>query len=86
MPTDKEILYNMLDREVDNLLRGNPMLTVFSSTIKQYVHNFLDPYLSFFMEGETLQMDVASAYAQEEVKNKIDNFKNKFFDSRKGAN
>ena len=31
---DKEILYNVLDREIDNLLSNNPALYMFRTSIK----------------------------------------------------
>lgn len=78
MPSDKEILYSMLDREIENILRSNPMLAVFSSTIKTYIHNFLDPYLNFFMEGENLHIDMASSFANEEMQKRLESFKKNF--------
>lgn len=84
MPTDREILYSMLDREIDNLLRINPILSVFSSTIKSYLHNFLDPYLNFFMEGDKLQVDMATTFMKEEMINKMEEFKTNFIKNREG--
>lgn len=78
MPTDKELLYSMLDREIDNLLGYNSVLSLFSGTVKNYIHSFLEPYLNFFMEGEKLQVNMASAFIEEEVHNKLENFKKKF--------
>ena len=78
MPSDKEILFSMIDREVDNLLFGYPMLAVFSGTIKSYVHSFLDPYLNFFMDGDNLHVEMASAFAKEEMQKKMEDFKKKF--------
>lgn len=78
MPSDKEILYSMLDREIDNLLFRNPMLGMFSGAIKNYVHNFLDPYLNFFMEGNSLQVDMAASFANQEMAKKVEDFKKSF--------
>lgn len=78
MPSDKELLYSMLDREIDNLLINNPMLAIFSGTIKNYIHNFLDPYLTFFMDGDTLHVEMASSYANEELQKKLEKFKSNF--------
>lgn len=84
MPTDKEILYSMLDREIDNLLGYNSVLSVFSGTVKNYVHSFLEPYLNFFMEGEELQVNLASSFVEEEFHNKLENFKKKFNEQKEG--
>lgn len=78
MPSDKEVLYSMLDREIDNILGYNSVLSIFSGTIKSYVHSFLEPYLNFFMEGEKLQVSLASAFVEQEFHNKVENFKKNF--------
>lgn len=78
MPSDKEVLYSMLDREIDNILGYNSVLSIFSGTIKSYVHSFLEPYLNFFMEGEKLQVNLASAFVEQEFHNKVENFKKNF--------
>lgn len=78
MPSDKEILYNIIDREVDNMLRGMPVISIFSGTVKGYIHNFLDPYVNFFMEGDDLKIEMASAFVNEEMSSKLENFKKNF--------
>lgn len=82
MPTDKELLYSMLDRELDNLMGGNPILSMFSGTVKNYIHGFLEPYLNFFMEGEQLQTGMATAFIEDEVHQKLEQFKKKFNENR----
>lgn len=84
MPTDREILYSMLDREVENLLRVNPVLSVFSGTIKSYLHNFLDPYLNFFMDGDDLQVDMATTFMKQEMISKMESFKQDFLKNKEG--
>ena len=71
MNGDKEILYNMISREVYNLI-GNisPALRVFSDVISKYLIMYIDPYVdAFFMGTETLNTDVAKEYINKEVKN-----------------
>lgn len=76
--SDKDILYNILSREIDNLLSVNPSLAFFSGPIKKWVFNYIDPYVNFFMEGDRLQTDIATAFVQEEMGNKIKDFKKKY--------
>ena len=78
MPSDKEILYSMIDREIDNLLRGVPVISVFSGTVKNYVHNLLDPYVNFFMEGNDLKVEMASSFVSTEINDKLEQFKKNF--------
>lgn len=78
MPTDKEILFNIIGREIDNVMRVNPAISMFSGTVKRYVFNFLDPYVELFTQGESLQADIASAFAKKEIADKIDQFKKDF--------
>ena len=76
--TEKEVFYSILEREIDNLLCINPSLAFFSRPIKNWVLEYIDPYVSLFMEGDKLRTDMATSYIKEEVSNKINNFKKKF--------
>lgn len=76
--TDKEIFYSILGREIDNLLCVNPALSFLGGSIKKWVFNYIDPYVNFFMEGGTLKTDMATAFIQSEVNDKLKNFKQKF--------
>lgn len=80
MNGDKEILYNMISREVYNLI-GNisPALRVFSDVISKYLIMYIDPYVdAFFMGTETLNTDVAKEYINKEVNDKLSAFINNF--------
>lgn len=76
--SDKDILYSIIDRYIDNLLMHNPSLSLFSGPIKKWVYNFIDPYVNLFVEGEDLQVDIASGFVKQELTDKIDIFKKKF--------
>ena len=78
MPTDKEILFNIIGREIDNVMRINPAVNMFSNVVKRYVFNFIEPYVDLFMQGDDLQTDMASSFAKKEIANKIDQFKKEF--------
>jgi cell division septum initiation protein DivIVA len=88
MISEKEILHQMLGREIDNLLRSfNPMLGMFSGTAKQYVFDFLDPYIDAFVSPQTnkINTEAAGEFIKEEVDEKIKNFMKKF-DSERNKN
>ena len=76
--SDKDILYSIIDRYIDNLLIRNPSLSFLSGPIKKWVYNFIDPYVNLFVEGEDLQVDIASGFVKQELMDKIDIFKKKF--------
>jgi translation initiation factor 2 beta subunit (eIF-2beta)/eIF-5 len=81
---DKEILYQMLFRELDNLMGSNQMLRLFSEPIKNWIVNFIDPYVNaFFMGTNKLDSEVAGTFVKEEVNNKINAFIKKFEEERK---
>lgn len=83
MPTDKEILFSVISREVDNLTSLNPILAVFNGTIKNKLFAFLEPYVDFFTEGETFQADMATSFAKREVQKKLEDFKQEFEAARR---
>ena len=76
--TEKEVFYSILEREIDNLLGINPSLAFFSRPIKNWIFEYIDPYVGLFMEGNKLRTDMAASYVKEELSTKINNFKKKF--------
>lgn len=76
--TEKEIFYSILGREIDNLCSANPGLAFFSTGIKNWIFNFIDPYLTYFMEGDRLQVDMATSFMKQEINEKIESFKKNF--------
>lgn len=79
---DKEILYSMLDRYIDNILLSSPALNVLSGPIKRFIFNYIDPYVNLFFEGDTLQVDMASGFIKQELTDKIDDFKRLFKETK----
>jgi hypothetical protein len=79
---DKEIFYQILEREIDNLIISfnNPLLNMFSEPAKHYVERLIDPYINAFIEPpkNELNVDMASEFLKEEANDKINSFKNKF--------
>lgn len=76
--TEKDILYSILGREIDNLLAKTPSASFLSGIVKNWVFKYIDPYVNLFMEGEALQEEMAAAFVQEEMSSKIENFKKRF--------
>lgn len=83
--SDKDIFYQVLERYMDNLLHGiNPMVSMMSGPIKNWVFNFISPYVDAFMaNGEELNTAAASAFLKDEVSSKIEQFMKDFDNSRK---
>lgn len=82
--TDKQILYNIITREVHNFVLGVPMLSVFEGIIVNYIINYIDPYVNAFIDQNNQELDVdqLSSFTQQEVNEKIQKFKN-FYNKEK---
>lgn len=77
--TDKEILYQMINREISNLLAGfNPGLRGFSNVVTNYVIKYIDPYVDAFMNGDKLNIPAVNQYLKDETSRKIDEYMNRF--------
>lgn len=75
---DKDVVYNVLVREIHNILQDIPMAGLFENAIINYVFNFAEPYINAFSApGDRRKVDVdqLSNYASYEIKNKIEEFK-----------
>jgi hypothetical protein len=81
--SEKEIVYSILGREIDNLLGGNPSSSFLSGVVKKWIFNYIEPYVNLFMDGDIVQADMATAFVKEEMNAKIDNFKKKFMEDVK---
>lgn len=78
--SSKEIIYNILRREVHNALTGVPMIGMFEGVICNYLITAIDPYVSAFIEppDQKVNIDQLSSYMEYEVKNKIAKFKESY--------
>jgi hypothetical protein len=85
--SEKDLLYQIISRRVDGFLAySSPALRLFSSTITNYIINFIDPYVdAFFLGGTKLDTEMASAYIKEELGNKLDSFIKEFEIKRKNG-
>jgi hypothetical protein len=75
--TDKELLHQMLQREVVNLIESAaPQFRMFSGIASDYVFNFIEPYVDAFLSPDdgSLNKKAASAYLKQETNEKIDKF------------
>ena len=76
---DKKILYQMLSREIENMLSSNPMFKMFSGPITNWIISFVDPYVNaFFMWTQNLNADAAEKFVKKELDDKISAFVSKF--------
>jgi hypothetical protein len=81
---EKQIFYQILSRYVDNVLGGfGGMAQLFSQPIKNYLFNFIDPYLNAFCEPDKhINTKAATEFMKSEVNSKIEKFMQEFKDSR----
>jgi hypothetical protein len=79
--TDKDLLKQMLSREISNLIDSvAPQFRMFSGMASNYVFEFLEPYLNAFMspdEGK-INQKAAGAFLKQETNDKIDKFLKEF--------
>lgn len=87
MPSDKEILYQILSREVDNILSNfGPIVNVMSGQIKNYLFGLIDPYVDAFLSSSNkneLNTKAVGAFAKEQVDSKVNDFLRKFEEAKK---
>lgn len=81
---EKQLLYQFLGREIDSIIDNIcPGLHIISGTIKNYLFNYIDPYVDiFFMGGKQLNTTAVKDYATKEVTDKIKDFVKKYEDER----
>jgi hypothetical protein len=75
--TDKELLHQMLQREVVNLIESAaPQFRMFSGIASDYVFNLIEPYVDAFLSPDdgSLNKKAASAFLKQETNEKIDKF------------
>ena len=78
--SEKELIKQYLSREIDNFITMLvPNLAIFSGPIKNYILNYLDPYIElFFTDGQSLNTDMVREFTTQEMTNKINNFIDKY--------
>lgn len=77
--TDKELFYQVLNREVTNIISAYlPQFKMFSGTISNYIFKFIDPYIDAFLQGDKLNTDAIEKYTNQEVSDKIKSFMEKY--------
>jgi hypothetical protein len=80
MKSDKDILFQMLNREVDNILMNfGPFGNLAAGPVKKYLFEMVSPYVDAFLNpNETLNASAASEFTKEQVNDKVDAFLKKF--------
>ena len=81
---DKEIIYNIIGRYVDNILRQirNPLAYMMADPIKNYIYRYVEPYIDAFTTNNNFEVEEASAYLEQEAIDKINSFKRTFKESK----
>lgn len=79
MGTELNVFYQMLDREIENIIyRVAPQLSSFSGTAKQKVHGYIEPYVQALLGSDgKVDTNTAAEFAKEEACSKIEAFKEK---------
>lgn len=76
MALDKEVLYNMISREISNALQGIPLFSVFAPNISSWVIAFIDPYIdAFTVDNSKINTKQLSSFVSKELEEKINKFK-----------
>lgn len=77
---DKEIIYNILGRYIDNALSRtrNPLFIMMAEPLKNYAFRAVSPYIDAFVGEQGFEVEAASAFLKEEALDKINLFKKTF--------
>ena len=76
MALDKEVLYNMVSREIANALQGVPFFSAFAPTISSWVIAFIDPYLdAFTQDNNKINTKQLASFVSQELAEKVNKFK-----------
>jgi hypothetical protein len=79
--TDKEILYQMLQREINSLIENvAPQFKLFSGSATKYLVDLIDPYVTAFLSPDDghLNEKAASEFLKQETNEKINKFLKEF--------
>lgn len=79
MNNDLQIIHQVLGREIENLVAATfPQFNMLNPQIKNFIFEKIDPVLLMFTSpNKTIDIDTASAFVQEELANKINDFKSR---------
>lgn len=82
--TDKELLYQILSRDVDNILgQYVPQMRIFSGTISRYMMNLIDPYVdAFLQDDDRMNSQAATAFMKQKASAEIQSFMDRFNQQR----
>ena len=76
MTLDKEVLYNMVSREIANSLQGIPFFSAFAPTISSWVIAFIDPYIdAFTLDNNKVNTKQLASFVSQELAEKVNKFK-----------
>jgi hypothetical protein len=79
--TDKELLRQMLQREIVNLVESAaPQFKMFSGVAANFVFEYIEPYVDAFLSPDdgALNKRAAGAFLKQETNEKIDKFLKEF--------
>jgi hypothetical protein len=79
--TDKELLKQMLQREIVNLVENAaPQFKMFSGMAANFVFDYIEPYVDAFLSPDdgALNKRAAGAFLKQETNEKIDKFLKEF--------
>jgi hypothetical protein len=79
--SDKDLLKQMLQREIVNLVEtAAPQFKMFSNVAANFVYGYIEPYIDAFMSPDdgALNKKAAGAFLKQETNEKIDKFLKEF--------
>jgi len=82
--TEKELLYQVLNREVSNILGAvNPAFKMFSPSATKYIMTLFNDYIDAFIGVDNkINTEAAGAFMKEEINRKVEAFMTKFESKR----
>ena len=77
---DRELIRQILNREVSNIVgQISPSFRLFAPAISNYVMDYIDPYITAFLDSDgKIMTNAAKQYLKDETNRKIDEYIKKF--------
>lgn len=82
--SEKELLYQVLNREISNVLGSiNPAFKMFSPSATKYIMTLFNDYIDAFIGVDNkLNTEAASEFMKEEINKKVEAFMTRFESKR----
>lgn len=78
LSNEKQIIYNIISRNIANLTSKSPLFWTFRDSISKYVFNYIEPYLDAFTERGKIDIEMTTDFAAKELNSKLATFKKEY--------